>query len=259
MNNIIFCFSGTGNSLKVAKAISKELAAAEIVPMGNPKKYIVTKKYDTIGFVYPVYYWGLPNAVRNFVETIDLTSSVDAYFYGIATFGGLPGNGIAQLNELLRHKHNVKLNYGKSLRMFSNYIVAYPMSNRINEPNKKADKKIIPVLEAIKNKKSRTIARPNKLFAVVYNKNINKFNGMDRDYVVDTNCTGCGICSMVCPVKNIEMINKQPNFKHNCEQCVACIQYCPRKAINYKNLTQNRGRYTNPEISYKELSELNNG
>jgi hypothetical protein len=33
---------------------------------------------------------------------------------------------------------------------------------------------------------------------------------------------------------------------------------CPQKAINYKNLTQNRGRYTNPEIDYRELSEYNN-
>jgi MinD superfamily P-loop ATPase len=80
---------------------------------------------------------------------------------------------------------------------------------------------------------------------------------MDRDYIVDGNCTGCGICKMVCPVKNIEIMNGKPNFKHNCEQCVACIQYCPQRAINYKNLTQKRRRYTNPKINYKELSERN--
>jgi ferredoxin len=256
--NIIFYFSGTGNSLKVAKMISMELGNTEIVPMGNHKEHILVKKYDTIGFVYPVYYWGLPNVVKNFVEKIDLSNNVNAYFYGIATFGGLPGNGISQLNELLMHKHNIKLNYGKTLKMFANYIVAYNMSDKINEITEKSNKNIIPIVNAIKNKENNIIRKSNKLFTIVYNKNIDNFRDMDRDYIVDNNCTGCEICRMVCPVKNIEIINKMPNFRHNCEQCVACIQYCPQKAINYKNLTQNRSRYTNPEISYKELSEMNN-
>jgi MinD superfamily P-loop ATPase len=79
-----------------------------------------------------------------------------------------------------------------------------------------------------------------------------------KDYNVNDNCIGCGICKEVCSVKNIEIINKKPIFGNNCECCVACIQYCPRKAINYKNKTQKRKRYTHPEINYKELSEYNN-
>jgi ferredoxin len=258
MDNIVFYFSGTGNSLKVAKTISKELGNTEIVSMGNHKEYILTKQYDTIGFVYPVYYWGLPNAVKNFVETVDLTNSSHAYFYGIATFGGLAGNGIYQLNELLVHKH-IKLNYGKTLKMFANYIVAYNMSDKIDGITKKSNKNIVPIVNAIKSKKSNTIKTTKKLFSAIYNKNINTFKDMDRDYIVDNDCTGCEICRMVCPVQNIEIINKRPNFKHNCEQCVACIQYCPQRAINYRGLTRGRRRYTNPEISYKELSEMNNG
>jgi epoxyqueuosine reductase QueG len=53
------------------------------------------------------------------------------------------------------------------------------------------------------------------------------------------------------------MANNKPQYKHHCEQCVACIQFCPQKAINYKDATQNRRRYTNPEIKYKELYEYN--
>jgi MinD superfamily P-loop ATPase len=80
----------------------------------------------------------------------------------------------------------------------------------------------------------------------------------DKNYNINNNCIGCKICKEVCPVNNIEMINNKPEFQHHCEQCMACIQYCPQKAINYKEITQKRRRYTNPEINYKELAERNN-
>ncbi|MDR2096956.1 MAG: EFR1 family ferrodoxin [Spirochaetaceae bacterium] len=256
MDNIIFYFTGTGNSLRAAKKISEELGNAEIVSMNKSEKCSLSKHYDTIGFVYPVYYWGMPNMVRNFVEKLDLTNNKNAYFYGIATFGGLSGNGISQLNDLLVNKHNIKLNYGQKIKMFSNYIVAYNMSERVKEITNKSDKKILTVINAIKNRKNNHV-KSRKIFSIVYHNYIDKLKDMDKDYIVSDNCIGCGICKDICPAGNIEIINGIPNFKHNCEQCVACIQYCPQKAINYKDLTQKRKRYTNPEISYKELIERN--
>jgi ferredoxin len=130
------------------------------------------------------------------------------------------------------------------------------MSEKVKEITNKSDKKIVPIINAIKNKKNKFV-KSRKMFNKIYNKYIDKLKGMDEDYIVNDNCTGCGICKDICPVENIEIINRIPKFKHNCEQCVACIQYCPQKAINYKNLTQDRRRYTNPEISYKELMERN--
>jgi Pyruvate/2-oxoacid:ferredoxin oxidoreductase delta subunit len=37
---------------------------------------------------------------------------------------------------------------------------------------------------------------------------------MDKDYIVDASCIGCGICKEVCPVKNIKMVDKKSQFKH---------------------------------------------
>jgi ferredoxin len=69
-----------------------------------------------------------------------------------------------------------------------------------------------------------------------------------KGYNVNNSCIGCGICQKICPVKNIEIVNKRPIFNNKCEQCLACIQYCPQQAINYKDKTQERKRYKNPEI-----------
>jgi ferredoxin/flavodoxin len=257
MDNIVFYFTGTGNSLKVAKTIAKELENVEIVSMNKFEKCNLEKHYDSIGFVYPVYYWGVPRIVRNFIERIDLSNNSNAYFYAIATYGGFLGNGISQLNELLKDKHKIELNYGQKLKMFGNYIIAYDMNKKVSKITNRSDKKMIPILNAIKNKKNKHIKKSWKKFDSFYYKYIDTLKTMDQDYNINDSCTGCGICEGICPVKNIKIISGRPNFKHSCEQCLSCIQYCPQKAINYKDLTQSRRRYTNPEITYKELLERN--
>ena len=107
MNNVVFYFSGTGNSLKVAKEISKELGNCEIISMS--KTFNFSKKYDTIGFIYPNYFWGLPKKVIEFIENINLENNKNSYYYSIATYGGDLGNAVYQIYELLLKKHSIKI------------------------------------------------------------------------------------------------------------------------------------------------------
>jgi ferredoxin/flavodoxin len=257
VENIVFYFSGTGNCLKVAKTIIKELGDGEIVSMAKPGKYSLIKQYDTIGFVYPTYFWGLPGKVIEFIENLNLDNNKNTYYYSIATYGGSAGNAIYQLHELLLNRHGVKINLGKGLRMFSNYVVIYDMSKKVDEIAKESNEKLVPIINLIKMRKNNSINKLTKVFNFINKGFRQKVADMDRDFTVNDNCTGCGICRKVCPARNIEMINNKPRYNHHCEQCVACIQFCPQRAINYKNVTQSRGRYTNPEIDYRELSEYN--
>ena len=256
MGNIVFYFSGTGNSLKVAKSLAKELDNCEIISMTKP--YNLTKEYDNIGFVYPVYFWGLPKRVIEFVENMNLDNNKNSYYYSIATYGGLAGNAVYQLYELLFNKYNIKLNYGRTLKMFANYIVAYNMSGKIEKITKSSDKKLVSIVNSIKIKRNNKINKLTKIFNSINKDFVEKVSNMDKDFTVNDNCINCSICEKVCPVKNIEIVDKKPRYKHHCEQGVACIQFCPQKAINYSNVTQNRRRYTNPEINYNELYEYNN-
>jgi ferredoxin len=256
MEHIVFYFTGTGNCLKVAKTIIEIIGDGEIVSMAKPD-HNLSKQYDSIGFVYPTYFGGLPKKVNEFVTNLNLDNNRNAYYYSITAYGAFVCNGISQINELLSTRHNIKLNYGQKLQMFSNYIVMYNMSEKIDEITKKSDEKLVPILNAIKNKENNSIRKSSRLLKWYHDRRMKIVSEMDKSYNVNDNCTGCGICKEVCPVKNIEITGKRPVFNHACEQCVACIQYCPQKAINYKNLTQNRRRYTNPEIDYKELAERN--
>ena len=255
MGNIVFYFSGTGNCLKVAKTIAKELGSSEIVSMGKPGKYTLSKQYDSIGFIYPDYYWGLPRKVIEFIENADFGNNKKTYYYSIATYGGDLGNAVLQIQELLRKKHGIKLNNGQKLRMFANYVINYDMKKDVDRITQKSNENLIPIINSIKSRENNSVSKITKILGFVNLWFVKTVSDKDKNFTVSNACTGCGICKEVCPVKNIELINNKPGFNHNCEQCLACVHYCPPKAINYKNKTQNRGRYNHPDISYKELAE----
>lgn len=257
MNNIVFYFSGTGNSLKAAKTVAQELGNAEVTCMAKPDGYSLSKQYDTIGFVYPTYFWGLPKAVVEFIKKVKLGENKKTYFYAIATCGGFAANALYQLSELLLEKQEVMLNYGKALRMAPNYVIEYEMFKNAEKINKKALEKLVLVINSIKRKKGNRIKKFASIFKPINKKFLDNVSTMDKNYTINDECNGCGICKEVCPVKNIQMVNNRPEYNHNCENCLACLQYCPKKAINYSNKTQNRKRYTNPGISHRELAESN--
>jgi ferredoxin/flavodoxin len=257
MENLVFYFSGTGNCLTVAKTIAKELGNTEIVSMAKSEKYILKKQYDTVGFIYPTYFWGLPKKVIEFIEKADFINSKNAYYYSITTYGGNVGNAIYQIRELMLKKHSIRINYGQKLQMFSNYVVMYEMSEKVDEITKRSREKLVPVIDSIKKQQKNNVSKITKPFGIVNARFLKTVSLMDSNFMVDDNCTACGVCQEVCPVKNIEMQNGKPLYMHNCEQCLACIQFCPQKAINYKDATKKRRRYTHPDISYRELSDCN--
>ncbi len=258
--NIIFVFSGTGNSLWAAKRISKELGNCEIVSMGRQKDYTLTDRYDVIGFVYPTYYRGVPARVHNFISQLNLKNNRNAYFFAVATCGsvGTACNATAQLRNLLKRK-GIMLSYAEKLDMVSNYIIMYNIRDTVEEETRQSARDLEPIIDNIKKRTAALTELKVKPFPqLMYKGFIHLTPHMDKHFNVSDSCTHCGICQKVCPVNNINYgQDKKPHFKHHCEQCLACIQHCPVKAINYKDKTQNRKRYTHPDISWKELAKLN--
>jgi ferredoxin len=77
----------------------------------------------------------------------------------------------------------------------------------------------------------------------------------DKSFRTDANCTGCGICYQVCPVDNITIIDKKPEWLHHCENCRACFNSCPQKAIQ-GGLVSNNFYYRHPETKASEILSL---
>jgi ferredoxin len=258
MKTTIYCFSGTGNSLKVAKDIASGLKDTEIIQIC--KKNIEFNKVTSnkIGIIFPVYASGMPLLVKEFIETVEIP--IDTYVYTVVTFGAAAGASIIQLEKLLTNK-GVKLSAEFKMKMPGNYQVIYaPFSDEKQKKCFEDEKeKITKIVKSIDNNEIVKFSGLGENLARIIGGMIySSFEPYkkDKNFWTNENCNGCGTCVKVCPASNIIMNEGKPQWQHKCEQCVACMQWCPQKSIQYKKATVNRGRYHHPDISAKDLFHL---
>ncbi|WP_238881747.1 EFR1 family ferrodoxin [Clostridium sp. YIM B02551] len=247
--NIIFYFSGTGNSLKVAKDIAAAIEDCELISMGKSHKLSGT--YERIGFVYPVYGGGLPGVVERFVKALDLLENKNSFIFAVCTSGSGSAGGLTNISKIIDGKGG-KLSYGETVRCFSNYIGLYAMGSNADI---KAKSQTQATKQVIKDIQCLAVSPPSKNnpMILLHGPFIKWLAKRDKAFNVSEACNSCATCSKVCPVENIKMQDGKPIFLHHCEQCVACVQWCPKQAINIKNKTQNRGRYHHPDITLEDM------
>lgn len=251
MKNIIFYFSATGNSLQAANDIAEALGECAVVSMaGYEKSSAVTA--ERVGFVFPVYHWGLPNLVKVFLK--EIRPEEDSYIFAAVTCGGEPGTALQQADALLR-LHNGKLHSGFITIMPTNYILLYEVESRERQAElfEKERLKAQEIAGIIRSKKVQELEKSGNLAERLGGKLINsmaagRYPGRDSGFRPNNSCTGCGLCEKTCKVNNITMVNGRPSWNHHCEFCLGCLHHCPAKAIDYKNVTQKKNRYLNPNV-----------
>lgn len=75
MKNIIYFFSATGNSLKMAKELAQRLETTEIVQMRQELlNETLRVDADHIGFIFPTIFSGIPKLVDNVIRLLQITS-----------------------------------------------------------------------------------------------------------------------------------------------------------------------------------------
>ena len=95
--NVIFCYSGTGNCLDLAKNIAKGLGDTDIIMMRRaPVKTDVTDA-ERVGFIVPCYGGGLPGDVESYLGSIKISPS--AYTFAVGQYSGYLGCGLHKINE----------------------------------------------------------------------------------------------------------------------------------------------------------------
>ena len=98
----VFYFTGTGNSLYAAKQIVQNLGDAELISISKVIDTDIDFSCEKIVIVFPVYLWGLPNIISEFIKKIKVPNTTSVY--AIATNGGLAGDPHKYIKEILKKK-----------------------------------------------------------------------------------------------------------------------------------------------------------
>ncbi|MGE5327943.1 MAG: EFR1 family ferrodoxin [Deltaproteobacteria bacterium] len=257
MSTKIFYFSGTGNSFYVSKQLAEKLGDTEIISISKVKGNAVDTSCQKIGIVFPVYAWGPPRIVTEFVKNLNLK---DKYVFSVATYGGFIGGTLVLLNNSIKEKGG-KISAGFGLKQPGNYIVGYGNSRPSEEMYKKfaekADTKLDQIAKVINNCEETKIEKNygfvNAITNNIYKAFTSHLKQQEKGFWVNDNCNNCKICERICPVENIKETDGKRIWQGKCEQCMACIQWCPKEAIQYGKGTAKRLRYRHPEIKVEEM------
>ncbi|MDH7511079.1 MAG: EFR1 family ferrodoxin [Methanolinea sp.] len=261
MGTILYYFTGTGNSLAVARELSSVIGDCKLVPIVSEMKKggPIEPRADRVGIVNPLYFFGLPSIVAEFAQRLDLSHA--GYTFSVITLGGWGASAaFSQLDRILKGRPGKRgLDAAFSIRMPGNYILMYdsPDTESVERILKKSGSLIKETGEMVKaGKKVSSAWSPAAALVhyMVYPRFIRHVHGADAQFSVDDRCNGCGTCARVCPVDNIRIGNDRPAWLHHCEQCMACIQCCPANAIQAEK-TEGRRRYRHPGITLNDLTK----
>ena len=251
--NIIFCFSGSGNGLDIAKNIGKELGDTEIVMMRKQPKVRSCQNAKTVGFVFPCYGGGAPVDFLEYVKMLSIPFT--AYTYGVVTCAAYPGVGLRKLDEIVPLNYWATISHNCScIWLFPHKLMIPAMSTK--KAQARSEQLAHEVALAVKNRELKDKDTPfnvvndgeSKVFAKLAGKKAGSFS-------VSDSCVSCGQCEKICPRGNIKLVDGKPSFGSNCLGCLSCLQYCPTKAISIGKASENRERYHNPNVSANELME----
>ncbi|MBP1640520.1 MAG: hypothetical protein H6Q17_2103 [Bacteroidetes bacterium] len=253
---MIFYFSGTGNSRWVATQLSAHFSDT-LYSIGEYERKesplaptFEVKPDEKIGFVFPVYSWGVPPVVTRFIADMQLEGYNRQPVYCIMTCGDECGYTNRMFTRAIKAKR-LETKHIYSIIMPNSYICmkGFDVDSKEVQARKIEMAKIeLPrVMSAIENDQSIDFYTKGKRFLRIKSGLIYKLFAKhalsDKPYRCGDACTSCGKCVKVCPVNNIGLVAGKPVWKGNCTQCLACIHVCPTRAIEYGKSTQNKGRY----------------
>jgi NAD-dependent dihydropyrimidine dehydrogenase PreA subunit len=281
MSTEIYYFSGTGNSLHVARELQKRIPEAKLIPIVSlVSKESVRTNGKTAGFVFPHYASSLPKIVHTFIERLDLGSA--RYLFAIATRGRTQTMAFVEIDKILKEK-------GK--RLDSYFVFTMPSGS---EPLVKGYASRITE-ERILRLESEMLARLDSIHKTIVNQEISReedtgdgtppppllvpFLPLIRvvapllvplgklvetrfEFYYDEKCTGCGVCEKVCLAEKVQMVDGKPVWQEavKCHGCFACLNFCPEESIQVKSTwylksyTDQNGRYHHPGITAMDIA-----
>ena len=249
---MILYFSGTGNSLAVARKIA-EAINDQVLPLTEAVQQDLTNE-QRIGLVFPTYDFNLPPALPEMVSHLKI--SPKSYVFTVVTCGSMAGNCIWVLRRLLREK-GIELAYSHKVSVPDNSALAF--GRNPNKQLKKFERVPARMEQIIRELQAESHTLHYSWFSLLSwllgRPAVEK--GMIHCLGPKVNadkCTGCNTCVRVCPMDNINLTDEKAIIGDNCTACLSCVHVCPQQAIRTNGQEARKERqYRHPDIKLKDL------
>lgn len=258
MKTIIYYFTGTGNTLAVARLLAAELGDTKLIPLRQAIYYgACAPKADAVGIAFPVHFLTMPEIVRRFVFGILFQG--EPFIFGLATCGERPGGALFRLQELLEEK-NYSLSAGYALVMPENFIGPVDLMGDAGRRGEKlqAARARIPKIAAAIRKRQASVPEGNNSSLLQLGGRITAhlatavYDTPSRLHVTAA-CNRCGTCERICPTRNITVTPEGVTWGDDCTQCYACIHWCPQAAVEIGGRTKGKPRYHHPDVNLMDM------
>ena len=207
--NVVYYFSGSGNTKEVATHIAQELDfPLEEISENTPDRT------ETAVVVFPVYCQNIPKPVKRFLETLECEKIAL-----IATYGRIShGNVLKECEKIVKAKI-----------VAAAYVPCNHSYLDVNDGFDKASFK--PLITKIKQSNAMDCVKIPKARKNVFAKFMPSLRSRIGVKIIKTDsCTDCGKCGEICPANAI----KNGITNKNCIRCLKCVTYCTNNALSFK-------------------------
>lgn len=265
MKAVIYYFSGTGNSLWVARDLAGRIGAGLKPVLQAAGEGGIAPDTEIIGMVFPIVDFKASPAIDGFLNHLQEIGTT--YFFAVATYGVCPGKALQQLDERLQNRGG-RLSAGFAVEMPHNGLGCDTVEPEQQEElfmrwREQADeiaavirdRRRVPLRSyrmlsdfLLTRRFTRSVPLILRILGTVAVK-----GWKELAFFADRRCNSCAVCVRVCPVNNVRLENGRPVWGTECLNCFACLQWCPVEAVQAGPVTAHMRRYHHPQVAAADI------
>ena len=252
---MILVFSGTGNTLAVARLLADELGETvrEFTPdeLTTPERAAIGSADNQIIWMFPTYSWGVPPVILNLISKSKFNFNPEASHFMVTTAGDDSGMIADQWRKALSRR-GISGSSAYSVQMPNTYTMMKGFD--VDSPEV-IESKLSAMPARVKEIASRISdatpgddlvkgSWPRSKTRIVYPW-FKRYMITAKGFHTNDRCTRCGWCIRHCPLANITTDSSgHPQWGNRCTMCERCYHGCPSHAVEWRKATRGKGQYT---------------